>query len=57
MAERALTAAMDHHPAGEEPGNQVNRYGGKTVVTDTGQIELWRFRATGGATGTFWVAG
>ncbi len=31
---------MDHHLAGEEPGNRRNGYGKKTVVTDTGQIEL-----------------
>jgi putative transposase len=31
---------MDHHLAGEEPGNRRNGYGGKTVVTDTGRIEL-----------------
>jgi putative transposase len=31
---------MDHHLAGEEPGNRRNGYGKKTVITDTGQIEL-----------------
>src|SRR3984957_3115190 len=31
---------MDNHLAGEEPGNRRNGYGKKTVVTDTGQIEL-----------------
>jgi putative transposase len=39
-AERVLNAEMDHHPAGEELGNRRNGYGRKTVVTDTGQIEL-----------------
>ena len=40
LAERVLNAEMDHHPAGEEFGNWRNGYGRKTVVTDTGQIEL-----------------
>src|SRR5512135_2448327 len=40
LAERVLNAEMDHHLAGEEPGNRRNGYGRKTVVTDTGQIEL-----------------
>ena len=40
LAERVLNAEMDHHLAGEEPGNRRNGYGKKTVVTDTGQIEL-----------------
>src|SRR5437762_13423165 len=31
---------MDHHLAGEELGNRRNGYGKKTVVTDTGKIEL-----------------
>jgi putative transposase len=31
---------MDHHLAGEEPGHRRNGYGKKTVITDTGQIEL-----------------
>jgi len=31
---------MDHHLAGDEPGNRRNGYGKKTVITDTGQIEL-----------------
>ena len=35
-----LNAEMDHHLAGEEPGNRRNGYGKKTVVTDTGQIGL-----------------
>src|SRR6202162_1275124 len=40
LAERILNAEMDHHLAGEEPGNRRNGYGKKTVITDTGQIEL-----------------
>ena len=40
LAERVLNAEMAHHLAGEEPGNRRNGYGKKTVVTDTGQIEL-----------------
>jgi putative transposase len=40
LAERVLNAEMDHHLAGEELGNRRNGYGKKTVVTDTGQIEL-----------------
>src|SRR5271155_5398644 len=40
LAERVLNAEMDHHLAGEEPGNRRNGYGKKRVVTDTGQIEL-----------------
>jgi len=40
LAERVLNAEMEHHLAGEEPGNRRNGYGKKTVVTDTGQIEL-----------------
>jgi len=40
LAERVLNAEMDHHLAGEEPGNRRNGYGRKTVVTDTGTIEL-----------------
>jgi len=40
LAERVLNAAMDHHLAGEEPGNRRNGYGKKTVITDTGRIEL-----------------
>src|SRR5271156_1458261 len=40
LAERGLNAEMDHHLAGEGPGNRRNGYGKKTVVTDTGQIEL-----------------
>src|ERR1044071_7385684 len=40
LAERVLNAEMNHHLAGEEPGNRRNGYGKKTVITDTGQIEL-----------------
>src|SRR4029450_5982246 len=40
LAERALNAEMDHHLAREETGNSRNGYGRKTVVTDTGKLEL-----------------
>jgi putative transposase len=41
LAERALNAEMDHHLAGDGgAGNSRNGYGRKSVVTDTGQIEL-----------------
>jgi putative transposase len=40
LAERALNAEMDHHLNGDETGNSRNGYGRKTVVTDTGKIEL-----------------
>src|SRR3712207_8149568 len=41
LAERALNAEMDHHLAGDGgAGNSRNGYGGKTVLTDTGRIEL-----------------
>jgi hypothetical protein len=40
LAERVLNPEMDHHLTGEEPGNRRNGYGKKTVITDTGQIEL-----------------
>src|ERR671929_558753 len=40
LAERALNAEMDHHLAREEPGNSRNGYGRKTVVTDTGKMDL-----------------
>ena len=40
LAERVLNAEMDYHLAGEEPGNRRNGYGKKTVITDSGQIEL-----------------
>src|ERR671914_316633 len=38
LAERVLNAEMDHHLAGEEPGNRRNGYGKKTILTDTGRI-------------------
>ena len=38
LAERALNAEMDHHLAGA--GNSRNGYGRKSVITDTGRIEL-----------------
>jgi putative transposase len=40
LAERALNAEIDHHLANGEAGNSRNGYGKKTVVTDTGRIEL-----------------
>jgi putative transposase len=41
LAERALNAEMDHHLAGEGgSGNGRNGYGRKTVVTDTGKLDL-----------------
>ena len=41
LAGRALNAEMDHHLAGEdEAGNGRNGYGRKTVLTDTGKLEL-----------------
>ena len=41
LAERTLNAEMDHHLAGKAgTGNSRNGYGRKTVVTDTGKIEL-----------------
>jgi putative transposase len=40
LAERALNAEMDHHLGGDEGGNSRNGYGRKTVVTDTGKIDL-----------------
>ena len=40
LAERVLNAEMDHHLDGEEAGNSRNGYGKKTVLTDTGRIEL-----------------
>ena len=39
LAERVLDAEMDHHLA-SEPGNSRNGYGAKTVLTDTGRLEL-----------------
>src|SRR5919112_967637 len=41
LAERALNAEMDHHLAGEGGvSNSRNGYGRKSVITDTGRIEL-----------------
>ena len=41
LAERALNAEMDHHLGhGDQVGNNRNGYGRKTVVTDTGKIEI-----------------
>jgi putative transposase len=41
LAERALNAEMDHHlDAGEGNGNSRNGYGKKTVLTETGKIEI-----------------
>ena len=41
LAERALNAEMDHHlDTGESDGNSRNGYGKKTVLTDTGKIEI-----------------
>ena len=40
LAERVLNAEMDHHLGSEEPGNRRNGYGRKSVITDTGTIEL-----------------
>jgi putative transposase len=39
LAERVLNAEMDHHLA-SEPGNSRNGYGAKTVLTDTGRLDL-----------------
>jgi putative transposase len=40
LAERALNAEMDHHLTGGDGANSRNGYGKKTVLTDTGRIEL-----------------
>src|SRR6202162_832755 len=40
LAERVLNAEMDHNLVSEEPGNRRNGYGRKSVITDTGTIEL-----------------
>ncbi len=40
LAERVLKAEMDHHLAGDESGNRRNGYGRKTVLTDTGSVDL-----------------
>jgi putative transposase len=41
LTERALNAEMDHHLASDDStGNTRNGYGRKTVMTDTGKLEL-----------------
>jgi len=43
LAERALDAELDHHLEGGEPdgrANSRNGYGGKTVLTGTGKLDL-----------------
>ena len=40
LAERALNAEMDHHLTGSDGANSRNGYGRKTVLTETGRIEL-----------------
>ena len=40
LAERALNAEMDQHPATNGAGNGRNGYGRKTVVTDSGSMDL-----------------
>lgn len=43
LAERMLNAEMDHHLGSgteQEAGNHRNGYGSKTVITDTGKLEL-----------------
>ncbi|HBF30889.1 IS256 family transposase [Rhizobium sp.] len=41
LAERALNAEMDHHLSGNgTSGNSRNGYGRKTVLTDSGSLEL-----------------
>jgi putative transposase len=43
LAERMLNAEMDHHLGSaveEDSGNHRNGYGSKTVITDTGKLEL-----------------
>jgi putative transposase len=43
LAERMLNGEMEHHlgtPAEEEAGNRRNGYSSKTVLTDTGKLEL-----------------
>ena len=41
FAERALNAEMDHHPDQESEGNNSrNGHGRKSVITDTGKIEI-----------------
>ena len=40
LAERALNAEMDHHLTSGDGGNTRNGYGRKTVLTDTGRLDL-----------------
>lgn len=40
LAERVLKAELDHHLTGADRGNRRNGYGKKTVLTDTGAIEV-----------------
>jgi putative transposase len=40
LAERALNAEMDHHLTGNDGANSRDGYGKKTVLTETGRIEL-----------------
>jgi putative transposase len=40
LTERALRAEMDHHLVGDESGNRRNGYGHKTVLTDSGPVDL-----------------
>jgi putative transposase len=41
LTERALNAEMDHHLAGDgAAGNNRNGYGRKTVITDSGKLEI-----------------
>ena len=40
LAERALNAEMGHHLTGSDGANSRNGYGRKTVLTETGQIQL-----------------
>src|SRR5688572_453444 len=40
LAERALNAGMDHHLTGSDGADSRNGHGKKTVLTDTGRIEL-----------------
>jgi putative transposase len=52
LAERALNAEMDHHLVAEAAEGQPNRrngYGRKTVLTDTGRMELQVPRDRAGA--------
>ena len=40
LAERALNAEMDHHLGDGQAGNSRNGYGRKTVITDSGRIDI-----------------